>query len=109
MSYQRARQDRCRAYCSRGRAAEEVRRRRLLGDDARRDDRLVRGTRRRATTQHYRLFCLLDYEAKGHGKPLLVVVDGRLKAFQITLSDHHSALVRALGQEYRVRNPRSVI
>lgn len=33
---------------------------------------------------HYRLFCLLDYEAKGQEKPLIVVVDGRDKPFRTT-------------------------
>ncbi|MCK0113623.1 hypothetical protein MWU75_15865 [Ornithinimicrobium sp. F0845] len=58
---------------------------------------------------HYRLFCLLDYEAKGEDKPLLVVVDGRDKPFRTTLSDADYAAVRRLGVEYRKRNPRSVI
>lgn len=57
---------------------------------------------------HYRLFCLLDYEAKGQDKPLLVVVDGRDKPFRTTLSDGDYASVRAMGDEYRSRNPRSV-
>ena len=58
---------------------------------------------------HYRLFCLLDYEADGHDKPLLVVVDGRRRAFRTTLGDEDYAQVRALGKEYRARNPRTVI
>ena len=58
---------------------------------------------------HYRLFCLLDYEAQGHDKPLLIVVDGRRKALRTTLSDKDYDNVRALGLEYRARNPRSVI
>jgi len=55
---------------------------------------------------HYPLFCLLDYEAEGRDKPLLVVIDGRSKAFRTTLSDEDYAQVRALGTEYRARNPR---
>ncbi len=58
---------------------------------------------------HYRLFCLLDYEAKGEDKPLLVVVDGRDKPFRTTLSDADYAAVRRMGAEYRRRNPRSMI
>ncbi|MFK5636067.1 MULTISPECIES: hypothetical protein [unclassified Ornithinimicrobium] len=58
---------------------------------------------------HYRLFCLLDYEAKNEDKPLLVVVDGRDKPFRTTLSDADYAAVRRLGVEYRKRNPRSVV
>lgn len=58
--------------------------------------------------RHYRLFCLLDYEAKGQEKPLLVVVDGRDKPFRTTLSDADYAAVRSMGQEYLSRNPRSI-
>ena len=57
---------------------------------------------------HYRLFCLLDYEAQGPEKPLLVVVDGRDKPFRSTLSEADYAAVRRLGEEYRRRNPRSL-
>ncbi|MGW5744508.1 hypothetical protein [Amycolatopsis sp. NPDC003861] len=57
---------------------------------------------------HYRLYCLLDYEAKGMDKPLLVVIDGRDKPFQTTLSPADYAEIRALGEEYKSRNPRSL-
>jgi hypothetical protein len=57
---------------------------------------------------HYRLFCLLDYDAEGQDKPLLVVIDGRDKPFRTELSDADYAAVRALGAEYRGRNPRSI-
>lgn len=57
---------------------------------------------------HYRLFCLLDYDAQGVDKPLLVVVDGRDKPFRTTLSDADYAQVRRLGEEYCARNPRSL-
>lgn len=57
---------------------------------------------------HYRLFCLLDYEAKGQEKPLLVVVDGRDKPFRTTLSDADYAAVRSMGEEYLKSNPRSI-
>lgn len=43
---------------------------------------------------HYRLFCLLDYEAQGVDKPLLVVTDGRDKPFRTTLSNADYAAVR---------------
>jgi hypothetical protein len=58
---------------------------------------------------HYRLFCLLDYDAEGQDKPLLVVVDGRDKPFRTTLSDADYVAVRALGAEYLRRNPRSTV
>ncbi|MCU1546620.1 MAG: hypothetical protein JWP30_1720 [Homoserinimonas sp.] len=57
---------------------------------------------------HYRLFCLLDYDAQGKDKPLLVVVDGRVKPFQTTLSDAEYAKVRSLGVEYWKRPIRSL-
>ena len=58
---------------------------------------------------HYRLFCLLDYEAQGRDKPLLVVIDGRDKPFRTTLSETDYAAVRQLGEEYRRRNPQSLV
>ena len=57
---------------------------------------------------HYRLFCLLDYDAEGVDKPLLVVIDGRDKPFRTTLSAADYAAVRRLGVAYRKRNPRSL-
>ena len=57
---------------------------------------------------HYRLFCLLGYDANGVNKPLLVVIDGRDKPFRTTLSAADYAAVRKLGVEYRKRNPRSL-
>ena len=58
--------------------------------------------------RHYRLFCRLDYEAKDQSKPLLVVIDGRTKAFRTELSAAEYLAVRALGDEYLARNPRSI-
>lgn len=57
---------------------------------------------------HYRLFCLLDYAAEGADRPLLVIVDGRDKPFRTVLSAKDYDAVRALGDEYRSRNPRSL-
>lgn len=56
---------------------------------------------------HYRLFCLLDYEAEGVEKPLLVVVAGLDKPFRTVLSAGDYQAVRDLGAEYLKRNPRS--
>lgn len=58
---------------------------------------------------HYRLFCLLDYEDTSRAKPLLVIVDGRSKPFRTTLSPSDYREVRALGDEFASRNPRSVM
>ncbi|MFI0900798.1 hypothetical protein [Streptomyces sp. NPDC020983] len=58
---------------------------------------------------HYRLFCLLDYEAEGYEKPLLVVVTGLDKPFRTVLADSDYKAVRDLGQEYVERNPRSIL
>ena len=57
---------------------------------------------------HYRLFCRLDYEAIGREKPLLVVITGLDKPFRTVLSATDYAAVRALGDEYLARNPRSL-
>jgi hypothetical protein len=57
---------------------------------------------------HYRLFCLLDYDAVDMDKPLLVVIDGRDKAFRTELAATEYAAVRALGIEYLRHNPRSL-
>jgi len=57
---------------------------------------------------HYRLYCLLDYEAQGAGKPLLVVVTGLAKPFRTAIAAQEYAKVRQLGREYLARNPRSL-
>lgn len=56
---------------------------------------------------HFRLYCRLDYDAVGEQRPLLVIVTGLSKAFRSTLADADYAAVRALGDEYFARNPRS--
>jgi hypothetical protein len=65
----------------------------------------VDGPRRQV---HYRLFCILDYEAHGEEKPLLVMVTGLTKPIGTTLKASDYADVRALGQEYLSSNPRSI-
>lgn len=57
---------------------------------------------------HYRLFCVLDYEAQGASKPILCVVDGESKRVATTLSGGRYAEVAKLGAEYRDENPRSL-
>lgn len=57
---------------------------------------------------HYRLYCLLDYEARDVEKPLLVIVAGQEKPFRARLDPADYARVRQLGDEYRSRNPRSI-
>lgn len=57
---------------------------------------------------HFRLFCLLDYEAQGVDKALLVVIDGRDKAFRTAIPRDDYSKVLALGAEYLSRNPRSI-
>jgi hypothetical protein len=57
---------------------------------------------------HYRLFCLLDYDAHGQDMPLLVIIDGRDKPFRTELSSADYSAVRAIGDEYLKRNPRSL-
>jgi hypothetical protein len=57
---------------------------------------------------HYRLYCLLDYEAAGVSRPLLTVITGLDKRFRTTFGEREYAKVRELGVEYLSRNPRSV-
>jgi len=56
---------------------------------------------------HFRLFCLIDYDAIGESEPLLVVVTGMKKRFRTTFNSSDYAKVRILGDEYLKRNPRS--
>jgi hypothetical protein len=60
---------------------------------------------------HYRLFCVLERDgaALGLGGPSLVLITGMGKPFRTTFSDRDYAKVRALGDEYRARKPRSVL
>jgi hypothetical protein len=58
---------------------------------------------------HYRLYCLLDYDAADQSKPMLVVITGLDKPFRTTLSEADYEDVRAFGSEYRSRNPRSLL
>lgn len=58
---------------------------------------------------HYRLYCLLDYDATERAKPMLVVITGLDKPFRTTLSEADYKDVRELGNEYRSRNPRSLL
>lgn len=57
---------------------------------------------------HYRVYCLLDHQAQGHDKPLLVLVDGRTEASRTTLTESDHAAVTVLGDDYRSRNPRPI-
>ena len=59
---------------------------------------------------HYRLFCLLEKSGAtlGLGGPSIVIVTGLDKPFQTTISPSDYAKVRALGDEYSARTPRSI-
>jgi len=48
-------------------------------------------------------------DAIGAGKPWLLVITGLSKPWRTTFSDADYQAVRRLGNEYKVRNPRSVI
>lgn len=63
----------------------------------------------RMQNRHYRLFCLLDYEAIDSSCGLLVVLTGQEKKNATLLSDAFYAKVRELGEEYKNRNPRSLL
>jgi hypothetical protein len=59
---------------------------------------------------HYRLFCLLERGGAdlGLGGPSIVVITGMMKPFGTKFSVRDYAHVRALGNEYQKRRPRSV-
>ena len=60
---------------------------------------------------HYRLFCVLEHDEGGKlglGGPSVVIVAGKDKAFRTVLSAKDYAEVRALGDQYKSRAPRSV-
>jgi hypothetical protein len=60
--------------------------------------------------RHYRLFCVLERDGAkvGLAGPSLVVIAGLDKAYRTVLSASDYTGVRALGDEYRSRTPRSV-
>ena len=57
---------------------------------------------------HYRVFCLLDLEARDADKPYLVLVDGRTKAFRTVIAASEYLAVKALGDHYMTTQPRPV-
>lgn len=61
-----------------------------------------------ARTSHHRLFCLIDTEAIGQSRPLLVVVHGGTKAYGTVFKKRFYDQLTELGDEYHSRNPRSI-
>ena len=61
--------------------------------------------------RHHRLFCVLERDGArlGLGGSSIVVLTGMEKPFRTTFSERDYAQVRALGDEYRSRVPRSVL
>ena len=59
---------------------------------------------------HFRLFCLLERDGArlGLGGPSVVIITGKDKAFKTVLSAADYAEVRALGDEFCSRTPRSI-
>jgi len=62
---------------------------------------------------HHRLFCVLErdgaHPSLGLGAPSLILLDGRTKRFKTLLTARDYKKVRALGDEYKARKPRSVL
>lgn len=56
----------------------------------------------------YRVFCILEREADGLLGPSLVIITGLDKPNETAFSKADYRRVRALGDEYRARSPRSV-
>ncbi len=61
--------------------------------------------------RHYRLFCVLERDGAqlGLDGPSLVLITGMDKGFRTTFTKADYEAVRKLGEEYRSRNPRSVV
>ncbi len=57
---------------------------------------------------HYRLFCLLDYEALNSDLPLLAVIYGMSKPNGTKFTDDDYARVRRAGERYLSQNPRQI-
>lgn len=57
----------------------------------------------------YRMFCLLERDAKGLDRPSIILLDGMVKPHGTAFSEGDYAKIRALGAEYKSRSPRSVI
>lgn len=57
----------------------------------------------------YRLFCLLERVQPGLMKPSIVVIGGLVKPNGTAFTDAEYADIRALGDEYTARSPRSVV
>jgi hypothetical protein len=56
----------------------------------------------------YRVFCLVERSGKGLPGPSVVVITGMTKKNETAFSDEDYARVRALGEEYKGRTPRSI-
>ncbi|WP_433492471.1 hypothetical protein [Nocardia grenadensis] len=57
----------------------------------------------------HRLFCLLDEDAIGRDRPLLVVIAGKTKKFGAgAFAGSDYAQIRQIGAEYLAHNPRSI-
>lgn len=57
---------------------------------------------------HYRLICLLDYEAIGSSGPLLVIVAGLSKSIGTTIKPEVYADVKSACLKYLSANPRAI-
>jgi len=53
--------------------------------------------------RHYRVFCLLDYDAPNTNTPLLVTITGMSKPLRTRFTEGEYRKVRDLGDEYKRR------
>ncbi len=65
--------------------------------------------RTRARKQLYRVFCVLEHKCPGLPADSIVVITGMVKENATAFRPADYAAVRALGDEYRARSPRSVV
>lgn len=59
--------------------------------------------------QLHRLFCVLERREPGLSNCSIIVLTGMTKPLGTAFSDAEYAQVRALGEDYRRRSPRSVV
>jgi len=57
----------------------------------------------------YRLFCIIDTEILNSTRPVIAIIDGRVKEIETVIALREYRKIIALGDEYRSRNPRSIM
>ena len=64
--------------------------------------------RDKAGKKLYRVFCKVDSDIENSDRPVIAIIDARVKELDTKISDAEYRAIRALGEEYLSRNPRSL-